>query len=212
MRRRAFLVLLAVAATSCVRGAAPVEETTPSVAPSPSPSPSPYPDTMEGGAGALVATLTVPRLALDDFPMLMGTTTDILAVGVGVYVGAATPGSGNLATAGHRVTPVQGSWHGPYYDLDKLVDGDRAWVEFEGRTYEYAWRETVITTPDDVSVLADGVADLTMTACHPKGFLFQRIVAFWQLVGSAPTPASELATPAPLTPVASPVAPGTVLP
>ena len=98
------------------------------------------------------------------------------------------------------------------YDLDKLVDGDRAWVEFEGRTYEYAWRETVITTPDDVSVLADGVADLTMTACHPKGFLFQRIVAFWQLVGSAPTPASELATPAPLTPVASPVAPGTVLP
>ena len=101
MRRRAFLVLLAVAATSCVRGAAPVEETTPSVAPSPSPSPSPYPDTMEGGAGALVATLTVPRLALDDFPMLMGTTTDILAVGVGVYVGAATPGSGNQIGRAH---------------------------------------------------------------------------------------------------------------
>ena len=167
---------------------------------------------MEGGAGALVATLTVPRLALDDFPMLMGTTTDILAVGVGVYVGAATPGSGNLAIAGHRVTPVQGSWHGPFYDLDRLVDGDVAWVEFEGRTYQYAWRETVITTPDDVSVLADGVADLTMTACHPKGYLFQRIVAFWQLVGYAPTPTTELATPAPLTPVASPVPSGTVLP
>ena len=213
MKRRAALVLLVLAATACVRGAEPTA-VSPSASPtvSPSPTPSPYPDTMEGGTGALVATLTVPRLALDDFPVLMGTTTDVLAVGVGVYVGAATPGSGNLAIAGHRVTPVQGSWHGPFYDLDRLVDGDVAWIEFEGRTYQYAWRETVITTPDDVSVLADGVADLTMTACHPKGYLFQRIVAFWQLVGYAPTPTTELATPAPLTPVASPVPSGTVLP
>lgn len=212
MRRRAFLVVLAIAATACVRGAEPVAVTPSPSATSPSPSPSPYPDTMEGGTGALVGTLTVPRLGLDDFPLLMGTTTDVLAVGVGVYVGAATPGSGNLATAGHRVTPVQGSWHGPYYDIDRLVDGDRAWIEFEGRTYEYAWRQTVITTPDDVSVLADGVADLTMTACHPKGLLSQRIVAFWQLVGYAPTPASERGTPAPLVPIAPSVEPGTVLP
>lgn len=142
--------------------------------------------TIVGEPGELVATITVPKLGLRDYPMNMGTTDELLLLGVGVYTNAATPGNGNFATAGHRVTPVMGVSHGPYYDLDLLDRGDRAWIEYAGWRWQYRWVETIITTPDDVSVLADAFADLTMTACHPKGSLAERIVAAWELVGGEP--------------------------
>ena len=207
----ALLACSAVLATGCVQPAATADDPSAIVVATPSPSPSSlwpastFGHTMLGAPGEQVATITVPRLNLANFPVRMGTTDDILLTGVGVYTGAATPGSGNFATAGHRVTPVLGVWHGPYYDLDRLVEGDYAWILFEGRAYEYRWRETIVTRPDDVSVLADGRADLTMTACHPKGEISERIVAFWDLVGSAPITEAALAlSPSPVPYVARP--------
>lgn len=189
VRTVALLVAVASLATGCVRAAEPAAGPTSSPIATSPPSPTPSPlmgHTITGEPGELVASISVPRLGLDDYPMHMGTTDELLMLGVGVYTNAATPGNGNFATAGHRVTPVLGSWHGPYYDLDLLATGDRAFIEYAGWRWTFRWRETIITTPDDVTVLEDGRADLTMTACHPKGSLAERIVAFWDLVGGEP--------------------------
>lgn len=131
----------------------------------------------------LVARLSVPRLGLEDFPIRMGTSDDVLADAVGLYPGSEEPGTdGNFATAGHRVTPVAGSWHGPYYDLDLLRPGDTLSLDFQGTTYRYRFASLTIVGPDDTWVLDDSRADLTMTACHPKGSIAQRIVAWWSAI------------------------------
>lgn len=128
----------------------------------------------------LVGLLTVPRLGLVDFPIRMGISKDVLVDSVGLYPGSEEPGTyGNFATAGHRVTPVAGSWHGPYYDLDLLRPGDTMTLDFRGETYHYIFAESVIVDPADTWVLEDQRADFTMTACHPKGSIAERIVAWW---------------------------------
>ena len=188
-RAVALVIAVVVLGTGCVRAAEPVAGPSASSIATAPPSPTPSPimgHTITGDPGELVGAISVPKLGLKDYPMHMGTTDELLMLGVGVYTNAATPGNGNVATAGHRVTPVLGSWHGPYYDLDLLEAGDRAFIEYAGWRWTFRWRETIITTPDDVTVLDDGRADLTMTACHPKGSLAERIVAFWDLVGGEP--------------------------
>ena len=137
---------------------------------------------MPGRPGEIVGYITVPRLGLFRWPMRMGIRDQYLDMGVAVYRGAAKPGEGNLATAGHRVTPVNGRPYGPYYHLDTLVSGDTATVFYEGKRYRYELKRLFITTPDNTQVLGDGPADLTMTACHPKGSAAQRIIAWWTLV------------------------------
>lgn len=144
--------------------------------------------------GAVVAHLTVAKLKLIDYPVRFGITLDILAKGPGLYPGSAAPGDGNFAMAGHRITPVgpfrtcsTGEWgtpdcHGPFRYVNLLHEGDTATVVYRGKTYRYAFVRTIIVDPTDVSVLKDGRADMTFTACHPPGFATNRIVAQWDLV------------------------------
>ena len=139
-------------------------------------------DDVRAPEGALVARLTVPALGLERFPVRMGVGLDVLATSIGIYPGAEYPGSGNFSTAGHRVTPVAGMWHGPYFHLDELRRGDRAWLLMDGRTYVFVLRRVFIVEPTRVSVLWPRRADLTMTACHPPGSLAERIIAFWDLL------------------------------
>lgn len=141
------------------------------------------PDGIAVPEGADVGWLTVPALGLERFPIRMGTTDEVLADAVGLYPGSEPPGEGgNFGTAGHRVTPVAGMGHGPYYDLDLLEPGDELVLGFRGETYRYRFTGSAIVSPADVWVLDDDRADLTMTACHPKGSVAERIIAWWDEV------------------------------
>jgi len=144
--------------------------------------------------GQIVAYLTIPKLGIYHYPIRFGIELSVLAQGPGLYPGSAAPGQGNFAMAGHRITPVgpwrtcsTGQWgtpdcHGPFRYVDTLKSGDIAKVLYQGKVYRYSFVRDIIVNPDDVSVLRDGRADLTMTACKPPGLATSRIVAQWKLI------------------------------
>lgn len=143
--------------------------------------------------GEVVAHLTVRKLDLIDYPIRFGISLDVLDEGPGLYPGSAAPGEGNFSMAGHRITPVgpfrtcsTGEWgtadcHGPFRYVDTLHKGDVATVIYRGKTYRYVFVRNIIVRPTNVSILRDGRADMTFTACHPPGLSTKRIVTQWRL-------------------------------
>ena len=132
--------------------------------------------------GDSVALLHVPRFGADWVrPVLEDTGPEVLATGVGHYVGTAGPGEvGNFAVAGHRTT-----WGRPFHDIDRLRAGDRVVVETAEHVYVYAVTGHEVVPPTDVAVIAavpddPGAAPeqplLTMTSCHPRYSAAQRYV------------------------------------
>lgn len=138
--------------------------------------------------GDAVALLHVPRFGSDWVrPVLQGTDGEVLATGVGHYVGTAAPGEvGNFAVAGHRTT-----WGRPFRDIDRLRAGDRVLVETADSVYVYAVTGHEVVQPTEVEVIAP-VPDepgaepvdpvLTMTSCHPRYSAAQRYVVHAELV------------------------------
>jgi sortase A len=124
-------------------------------------------------------------------PVLSGTGRDVLALGVGHYVGTASPGAvGNFALAGHRTT-----YGRPFHDVDRLEDGDRVVVETAAEVFVYEVSERRVVRPSDIEVIAPvpgspGVppteALLTMTSCHPRYSATERFVVHGRLVEAVP--------------------------
>jgi sortase A len=142
-----------------------------------------------GDDGAF-AVLRVPRFGADYArPVIEGTGRDVLALGIGHYVGTAGPGQvGNFALAGHRTT-----YGRPLHDIDRLADGDLVVVETAAtvHVYEVASREIVL--PSDIEVIAPVPSDaaaapteamLTLTSCHPKFAATERFIVHARLVES----------------------------
>src|SRR5438105_7216947 len=124
--------------------------------------------------GALVATISVPRLGLRD-PVHQGVSAGALASGPGHYRSTAFPGAaGTVAFAGHRVTHTH-----PFLRINLLRRGDvivvqTAWGAFRYRVY----RERIVPATD-VAVLRDvGFQQLVLTACHPPHTALKRYVVF----------------------------------
>lgn len=138
------------------------------------------------------AVLRIPRFG-DDYarPIIEGTGRDVLALGVGHYVGTAGPGQvGNFALAGHRTT-----FGRPLHDIDRLADGDLVVVETAATVHVYEVASREIVFPSDVEVIAPVPSDagaaptaavLTLTSCHPKFAATQRFVVHANLVESVP--------------------------
>ena len=163
------------------------------------------------GRDGAFAIVRIPRFGADYArPVLEGTGRDVLARGVGHYVGTAAPGAvGNFALAGHRTT-----YGRPFHDVDRLRDGDRVVVETAGEVFVYEVTSRELVRPSDVDVIGP-VPDepgrrptealLTMTSCHPKYSATQRFVVHGRLVKAVPRaewdPAAWLSAPtAPTTP------------
>jgi sortase A len=117
--------------------------------------------------GEPFATLRVARFGEDwEWPLLEGTSEEVLAAGPGHYAGTPLPGArGNVGIAAHR------AGHGdPFIDFDDLRPGDEVEVT-QGRT---TWVYTLTTEPEIVPVDAMWVLDptrsrtLTLTTCWPK--------------------------------------------
>lgn len=117
-------------------------------------------------------------------------------LGIGHYPTTQAPGEiGNFAVAAHRQTHGQVFW-----DIDKLHEGDKIYLQTKEGYYTYSWFETEIVAPTDGEVLLPvpkqpGVSAkdsiLTMTSCHPKYTTKQRIVAYskltdWQPLDAGP--------------------------
>ncbi|WP_246572830.1 sortase [Kineosporia corallincola] len=145
-----------------------------------------------GVSGPVVAVVRIPKLGGDwRMPVELGTGTDILRQGLGMYDGSPQPGQkGNVGLAGHRTT-----WGAPFKHIDELTAGDliRVWTA-KGR-FDYQVVSEGVTDPSDVSVVqqktAKGRAWLTLTTCHPEFSAAERLYVHAQLVRSSPARARE---------------------
>jgi sortase A len=125
------------------------------------------------------------RILTDVLYVVEGTDWDTLKLGPGRYgTSDVVGGAGNLAIAGHR----QG-WGAPFYDLDKLREGDRIHVvDRDGREWVYRFRAQRIVAPDETWVIDpdpfdDGAALVTLTTCHPLFSNATRLIVWGELIG-----------------------------
>ncbi|GLY26995.1 class E sortase [Kineosporia sp. NBRC 101731] len=141
----------------------------------------------KGVAGPVVAVVRIPRLGQDwRMPVELGTGTDILRQGLGLYEGSPQPGRrGNVGIAGHRTT-----WGAPFRRINELRPGDVIQVWTARGRFDYSVVSEGVTDPADISVVqqktAEGRAWLTLTTCHPEFSAAERLYVHAQLVRSLP--------------------------
>lgn len=125
------------------------------------------------------AFLSIPKLELDGLVVYEGVDRETLKSGPGHMDGTPLPGQpGNAVISGHRTT------HGrPFFDFDKLVEGDLVEVESATGTHVYEVREVAIVKPTDVWVTDPRPGGwLTMTTCNPKFSARERLVVWAEMV------------------------------
>lgn len=155
--------------------------------------------------GDAFALIRVPRFGKDFVrPVREGTSSTVLAGGVGHYLGTAFPGEvGNFATAGHRTT-----YGKPYSDIDALRVGDLIVIETRTAYDVYAVTSHEIVLPSAIEVtypvpdqpgVAPTQAVMTLTSCNPRFSAAQRYVVHAALSATYARaeglPASALAAP-----------------
>lgn len=110
---------------------------------------------------------------------------------VGTYLDSAPPGGkGNYTLAAHRNT-----YGGAFRDLDRLMLGDKVYLETVDGWYTYEFRSGEYVVPTAVDVLA-GVPHhpdlpknervLTMITCNPSWSMEERIISYFTLVDFTP--------------------------
>jgi sortase A len=156
------------------------------------------------GLGDIFGRMYVPRFG-GDWTRLVAQGTrwhpTLNEIGIGHYTNSQLPGEvGNFAVAAHR-----GGFGGAFKNIDRLVDGDRVYLETNGFWYVYKYLQTKIVEPQDVDVLEEipvglvgareGGRYMTMTSCTPIYVNTQRIVVWLELENVFPVadgPPAEL--------------------
>lgn len=135
--------------------------------------------------GDPIARIELPRIGVDRI-VVAGVEKDDLKKGPGHYPETPMPGQlGNAAIAGHRTTYGQ-----PFYDLDKLENGDEIVVTTLAGRFVYLVTGQQIVSPSDYQVIATNdptVATLTLTSCHPKYTARERLIVTAELDPAATT-------------------------
>jgi sortase A len=129
--------------------------------------------------GDPIARIEMPRIGVDKI-VVAGVEKNDLKKGPGHYPETPLPGQlGNAAIAGHRTTFGQ-----PFFDVDKLADGDEIILTTLTGRYVYRVTGQQIVSPSDYQVIATTDptrATLTLTSCHPKYTARERIIIFAEL-------------------------------
>jgi sortase A len=132
--------------------------------------------------GDAIALMRIPRLGSDwEWIVVEGVATEQIDKGPGHFPGTAFPGEiGNFAVAGHRAT------HGePFAYLDKLVPGDRVFVQSITGWSIYEVTRSHLVSPSAVEVIdpvpgqPNGIATsalITLVTCHPRWGSSERLV------------------------------------
>jgi len=143
-------------------------------------------------SGEPFAVIRIPRFG-DDYarPVIEDTGLDVLARGVGHYVGTAMPGEvGNVGLAGHRTT-----YGAPFNRIHELQPGDRVVIETAAAYSVYVVDSHTIVPPTHTEVIAPvpgepGAAAsegwLTMTSCHPMFSARERYIVHARLSETIP--------------------------
>ena len=137
--------------------------------------------------GESVAVLKMPRIDIEKV-VVEGVGVSELKDGPGHYPGTPLPGQpGNSAIAGHRTT-----YGAPFNQMDKMQVGDPIIISTKQGTFRYETKELKVVSPRQVEVL-DNTPDnrLTITTCHPRYSLSQRLVLVAELKGPAAAPSPE---------------------
>lgn len=122
--------------------------------------------------GHAVGIIRIPEIGLD-MAVVEGITPEDLKKGPGHYPGTPLPGArGNVGIAGHRTTYAR-----PFWALDRLDAGDRILLDTRRGRFIYRVEWARVVAPDQVEVLdATPRPSLTLTTCHPKFSVAQRLV------------------------------------
>ena len=92
------------------------------------------------------------------------------------------PGAGEpFAVAGHRTT-----YGAPFYELDKLREGDPIYVDTPYAKFRYAVAKTTTVDPTDISVLSDRGYGLVLTTCTPPYSAAHRLIVWATLEKAKP--------------------------
>jgi sortase A len=164
------------------------------------------PVTVSPAEGEAFALLYVPRFG-PDYVRTIAEGVDIETVlnsrrlGVGRYLESDQLGEyGNFALAAHRTT-----FGAPFGNIGELRIGDQIYVEvpegwhaYEFRNLEYVW-ETDIKVLNSFPKLPEevpGTRVITLTSCHPKFTVSERVIAYGLYSGWYPRaggPPNEIA-------------------
>jgi sortase A len=118
--------------------------------------------------------LTVPKMEQikdDEIPTGLGTDETLFHDYAGVHIkhtGYPWEEEANVYIAGHRLGYEGTNSHLAFWDLNKLEEGDEVYItDSEGRQYTYKVFKKVVTTPDNLSVLApvEGKNIVTLQTC-----------------------------------------------
>ena len=144
--------------------------------------------------GQVEGTIDIPKIGLN-MQFVEGTSREDLQKGPGHYPDTPLPGTiGNAAIAGHRTTYLH-----PFYDVDKLVPGDKIVITTLAGKFTYEMTQQLIVKPTDIQVVANTPdPQITLTSCNPKYSAAQRIVIKGKLV---PNESARPAKPRPIQPV-----------
>ena len=164
------------------------------------------PVTVSPAEGKAFALLYVPRFGTD-YVRTIAEGVDVKTVlnsrilGIGRYLESDQLGSyGNFALAAHRTT-----FGAPFGDIGELRIGDQIYVEVPEGWHSYAFRNLEYVWETDVEVLnsfpkmkeeASRSRVITLTSCHPKFTVSERVIAYGLYSGWYPRaggPPSEIA-------------------
>ena len=143
--------------------------------------------------GEPIFRLMIPELDLNDgkgYIVVEGVDEESLKLGPGHYpkcspqfakplcteFPAAWPGTkGRVILSGHRTT-----YKAPFFDLDKLKNGDDLIVETKWGRFTYEVYDQRIVAPNDPAIIVekDNVKELVLTTCNPKFSAAQRLIIY----------------------------------
>ena len=118
--------------------------------------------------------LTVPKMEQikdDEIPTGLGTDETLFHDYAGVHIkhtGYPWEEEANVYIAGHRLGYEGTNSHLAFWDLNKLEKGDEVYItDSEGRQYTYVVFKKVVTTPENLRVLAplEGKNIVTLQTC-----------------------------------------------
>ena len=124
-----------------------------------------------------IGVLYIPRIE-EDIPVYMGTTDDVLTIGVGIVENTSIPGGvgTNSVISGHR-----GTHNGNFFlHLDDMEIGDDIYYVSDGEILKYTVYETDIVQPDEASKLEiDPLKDkMTLLTCTPYLINTERLLIY----------------------------------
>ena len=164
------------------------------------------PVTVSPAEGEAFALLYVPRFG-PEYVRTIAEGVDVETVlnsrrlGVGRYLESDQLGAyGNFALAAHRTT-----FGAPFGDIGELRIGDHIYVEVPEGWYAYEFRNLEYVWETDIKVLnsfpkmeeeVPGARVITLTSCHPKFTVSERVIAYGLYSGWYPRdggPPTEIA-------------------